>query len=54
LLPIYFYFVTYSAGEGKKKREAAYIVTFAKREQEIAELKVYPREASFCYEDMSL
>jgi len=40
--------------EKAKKREAAYIVTFAKREQEIAELKVYPREASFCYEDMSL
>jgi len=36
--------------EKAKKREAAYIVTFAKREQEIAELKVYPREASFCYE----
>jgi hypothetical protein len=30
--------------EKAKKREAAFIVTFAKREQEIAELKVLTRK----------
>ncbi len=33
-------FFVYTQLEKAKKREAAFIVTFAKREQEIAELKV--------------
>ena len=33
-------FFSYNQLEKAKKKEAAFIVTFAKREQEIAELKV--------------
>jgi hypothetical protein len=37
--------------EKAKKKEAAFIVTFAKREQEIAELKVSPSHTQFAVED---
>ena len=35
------YFLCFNQLEKAKKKEAAFIVTFAKREQEVAELKVW-------------